>query len=71
MAAISDNKYDVYNWIIDIVKSCQSIKHTIVVNKLVSQFLKQYDDWDLYHQLNYKTGIYSCEAVKTYLKNKK
>lgn len=71
MAAFSNNKYDVYNWIIDIAKSCQSVKHTIVVNKLVSQFLKQYDDWDLYHQLSYKTGIYSCGAVKTYLKNKK
>lgn len=71
MAAVSDNKYDVYNWIVDIAKSCQSIKHTIVVNKLVSQFLKQYDDWDLYHQLSYETGLYSCEAVENYLKNKK
>lgn len=71
MAAVSDNKYDVYNWIIDIAKSCQSVKHTIVVNKLVSQFLNQYDDWDLYHQLNYETGTHSCEAVENYLKNKK
>lgn len=71
MAAVSDNKYDVYNWIIDIAKSCQSVKHTIVVNKLVSQFLNQYDDWDLYRQLCDDTSKYGSKAVKTYLKNKK
>lgn len=71
MAAPSDNKYDVFNWIIDIAKSCQSVQHIIVVNKLVSQFLKQYDDWDLYHQLCNETSKYSSKAVKTYLRNKK
>jgi len=71
MAAVSDNKYDVYNWIIDIAKSCQSVQHMIVVNKLVSQFLKQHDDWDLYHQLCNETSKYSSKAVKTNLKNKK
>ena len=71
MAAESNNKYDVYNWIIDIAKSCQSVKHMIVVNKLVSQFLKQYNYWNLYHQLCDDTSKYSSKAVKTYLKNKK
>lgn len=71
MAAISDNKYDVYNWIVDIAKSCQSVKHMVVVNKLITQFLEQYKDWDLYHQLNYVTGECSTKAVETYLKNKK
>lgn len=71
MAASSNNKHDVYNWIIDIAKSCQSVKHMVVVSKLVSQFLKQYDDWDLYHQLCGEIDIYSSKAVKTYLKNKK
>jgi hypothetical protein len=71
MAAFSDNKYDVYNWIIDIAKSCQSVQHIRVVNKLVSQFLKQYDDWTLYHQLCDVTDRCSSKVVKTYLENKK
>jgi hypothetical protein len=71
MAAFSNNKYDVYSWIIGIAKSCQSVKHKMVVGKLTNQFLKQYDDSSLYYQLCNETDKYSSKAVKTYLKDKK
>lgn len=47
MAALSDNKYDVYNWIKSIITSMENTKHYIVCNKLIQLFYRKHQDWDL------------------------
>jgi hypothetical protein len=51
MAALSDNKYDVFNWIIKIYDSCEDISQVITTEKLIRNFRKRYDDYDLYSKL--------------------
>jgi hypothetical protein len=52
MAAQSDNKYDVYNWIIKVYDSCKTIPQLLTVYKLVRNFRKTYDDYKLYSELD-------------------
>jgi hypothetical protein len=52
MAALSDNKYDVYNWIIEVAKSCTTLKQSIQVNRLTQLFLTRYEDFDMYCDLS-------------------
>ena len=47
MAAITDNKYDVYNWIIKVIDSCKSHQQIDTVNRLITNFRNVYDDYDL------------------------
>ncbi len=47
MAAISDNKYDVYNWIKKVIDSCKSHQQIDAVNGLITNFRNIYDDYDL------------------------
>jgi uncharacterized protein (DUF608 family) len=47
MAAISDNKYDVYNWIKKVIDSCKSHQQIDTVNRLITNFRNIYDDYDL------------------------
>ena len=47
MAALTDNKYDVYNWIIKVIDSCETYFHYSIVQRLISNFYDRYDD----HQL--------------------
>ena len=47
MAALTDNKYDVYNWIIKVIDSCKNHHHFKATSKLVSNFHDKYDDWQL------------------------
>jgi hypothetical protein len=47
MAALTDNKYDVYHWIIKIIDSCTTYFQFRNVNELISNFDKIYDDWEL------------------------
>jgi hypothetical protein len=51
MAANSDNKYDVYNWIIKVYDSCETISQVITTEKLIRNFRKMYDDYTLYDKL--------------------
>jgi hypothetical protein len=51
MAANSDNKYDVYNWIIKVYDSCETISQIITTEKLIRNFRKMYDDYTLYDKL--------------------
>jgi hypothetical protein len=71
MAAKSDNKYDVYNWIIEVAKSCTTLKQSIYANKLAQLFLKKYDDFDMYCDLSEKTWEESSKAIEKYLENKR
>jgi hypothetical protein len=52
MAAVSDNKYDVFNWIIKVYDSCQTIPQLLTMYKLVQNFRKTYDDYKLYSELD-------------------
>jgi uncharacterized protein (DUF608 family) len=47
MAALTDNKYDVYNWIIKVIDSCKSHQQIDTVNRLITNFRNVYDDYDL------------------------
>ena len=51
MAALTDNKYDVYNWIIKVIDSCETYFHFRNVKTLIINFNKIYDDWELTGQL--------------------
>ena len=69
MAAASDNKYDVYNWILQVAKSCTTIQHKICVNKLVQKFLNKYDDFEMYQCLSEQAWNESSKAIIGNLKN--
>lgn len=47
MAAKSNNKYDVFEWIKQVIDSCKTVKHTIVTDRLIYNFYRTYDDYDL------------------------
>jgi hypothetical protein len=47
MASLTDNKYDVYNWIIKVINSCKSHQQIDTVNRLITNFRSMYDDYDL------------------------
>jgi hypothetical protein len=51
MAAQSDNKYDVFNWIIKVYDSCESVSQIITTERLIRNFRKVYDDYILYGKL--------------------
>ncbi len=63
MAAKSNNKYDVYEWILQVAKSCTTIQHKICVNKLVQKFLDKYDDWEMYSCLSEQAWKESSKAI--------
>jgi len=61
MAAISDNKYDVYNWIIKVINSCKTQHHYNSVETLIFNFRKRYKDdeltaplWNYLHHQQFK-----------------
>ena len=47
MAALTDNKYDTYNWIKKVIDSCKSHQQIDTVNRLITNFRNVYDDYDL------------------------
>ena len=47
MAALTDNKFDVYNWIIKVIDSCKSHQQIDTVNRLITNFRNMYNDYDL------------------------
>jgi hypothetical protein len=51
MALLTDNKYDVYNWIIKVIDSCKNYYHFKAASNLVSNFHHMYDDWQLAGEL--------------------
>ena len=59
MAALTDNKYDVYNWIRKVIDSCTTYFQFRNVNELITNFDKIYDDWELTGNLrNYQSDRY-------------
>lgn len=53
MAAQSDNKYDVYEWIKKVYDSCETLSQVMTANKLANNFRKVYNDSDLNWELSY------------------
>ena len=47
MAAETDNKYDVYNWINKVIDSCKNYHQFRAADNLISNFHDRYDDWQL------------------------
>lgn len=45
------NKYDVYNWIIKVIDSCENGIQLLSSCKLAENFFKQCNDYDLYIKL--------------------
>lgn len=54
---VSNNKYDVYGWIIKVIDSCETYFQFKATNNLISNFHNIYDDWELTGSLrNYAQG---------------
>ena len=53
MAAVSNSKYDVYQWIIKIYDSCQTLKQVQSADKFLVNFYKRYKDVELYKNLQW------------------
>jgi hypothetical protein len=70
MAAISNNKYDVFNWILEVAKSCTTLQQSIQVNKLVQLFLTRYNDFDMYCDLHDQVWRESSIAIEKHLENR-
>ncbi len=51
MAAKSNNKYDVFEWIKKVIDSCETVKHIIATDMLIYNFYNVYDDYDLKMEL--------------------
>jgi hypothetical protein len=47
MAALTDNKYDVYNWIKKVIDSCTTYFHFIRAYNLINNFNDRYQDWEM------------------------
>lgn len=45
------NKYDVYKWIIKVIKSCKTNIQLMACTKLIYNFHNMYDDEELYRNL--------------------
>ena len=53
MAAKSDNKYDVYNWIETVIHSSTTYFHFKSAHRLISNFHDMYKDLDLSSSLRW------------------
>lgn len=53
MAAQTDNKYDVYQWIKKIYDSCETLTHVVITDKIAQRFTEQYPDKDLEWELEW------------------
>jgi hypothetical protein len=51
MAAASDNKYDVFNWILKVIDSCNTVQQIHNVDKLIQLFKMQADNPELHKKL--------------------
>jgi hypothetical protein len=52
MAAKSNNKYDVFKWIMDTISSCKTYQHLFTTLQLIKNFEKAYpEEVDLYRIL--------------------
>lgn len=69
MAAISDNKYDVYNWIIKVYDSVEDNSQLMTAENLARNFRKKYEDYELNSALQ-DYWIQTYNTLKDRRKNK-
>jgi hypothetical protein len=53
MAAESDNKYDVYEWILQVINSCKTYFHYRAADNIIDNFFNVYQDSDLSESLRW------------------
>jgi hypothetical protein len=58
MAALSNNKYEVYDWIKKVIDSCETSIQHVKTTKLILSFNELYDDWFL------KQSLYDYQEIK-------
>ena len=51
MAALSDNKYDVFEWIKKVYDSCETVYQIITTEKLIRNFRKMFNDYTIEREL--------------------
>ena len=52
MAATSDNKYDIFSWIVRIYDSCENLSQMLTAKRLERKFVDKYDDVKLKSRLS-------------------
>jgi hypothetical protein len=58
MAAISNNKYQVFEWIKNVIDSCETPTQLVKTSRLISSFDDLYQDWFL------KSSLYDYKDIK-------
>jgi hypothetical protein len=53
MAAKSNNKYDVYEWVMQIINSCETYFHYRAADNIIDNFFNIYQDSDLSESLRW------------------
>lgn len=66
MAAQSDNKYDVYSWILRVYDSCETVDQIHSAGRLATNFFKINKDYELDGNLQ----DYHMESLKKLSKSK-
>lgn len=66
MAAQSDNKYDVYSWILRVYDSCKTLDQIHSAGRLLTNFRKINKDYELVSNLQ----DYHMESLKKLSKSK-
>jgi hypothetical protein len=67
MAAITNNIYDMFNWVGKVIDSCETLDHINSAERLVERFRIQTSDHNLYFKLYGKIS-FKLQSMK---KNKK
>ena len=57
MAAISDNKYDIFSWVSNVIDSCENLDHINSAERLTERFRISSRDLDMYSKLHAKLNV--------------
>lgn len=52
MAVISDNKYDIFNWVVRVYDSCENLSQLLVAKRLERKFNDRFNDDNLRNSLS-------------------
>lgn len=63
MAATSDNKYDIFSWIVRIYDSCENLSQMLTAKRLERKFVDKYDDVKLKSRLSVH-WIIACKRLQ-------
>ena len=57
MAAVSNNKYDIFSWVSNVIDSCENLDHINSAERLTERFRISSRDQDMYFKLNCKLSV--------------